>query len=350
MLNKSAFLIPLLLVCLIRFCYGEFVIGIYGVNNPKDIAALKEAGFNCIQTYRKEPEIINSLALEAEKQGVKLVAYPDNIIGSKYENRAQNYPICAWYLYDEPDVCRLQREKLNLLDKKTKKIFPNHKTTFVIGEGFTEYSYYDIADILMVDWYPVPHLPLESFGENIALAKQGLKIVGRDSTPLWGVVQLFDWREYKQYRDDNDRIGRFPTKDEIRFMSYDAIVNGVNGLFYFIYTSKGVPLPEVKPAEWKYFKEVTDELRFLSLSVLNGGKEINNPVEIKHPLRAKSFEYGDTMYTILVNPTPDNQTIPKYFYKQKIDVLFEKNSSLKEIIKKEKNNFYPYKVFVFRYD
>ena len=332
------------------FLFAEFTIGLYDVKTSTDIVNAKEAGFNCVQSYIHSPETINFLAEEATKNEMKLVVYPDKILqDKKYRTKVQSYPIRAWYLFDEPDVCCLSREKLISANETTKKIYPNIDTAFVIGEGFTDVPYYDIADILMVDWYPVPHLPLESFGENVALAKQGLVMAGKDTKELWAVVQIFDWKEHKQYRKDTDRIGRFPKKEEIRFMSYDAIFNGATGLFYFNCYSNDKPLYESKLKEWTKIVEVIQEMSFVG-EIIDNGKEIENPMEIEEPLKAKSFEYGGIKYTFIINPTAQRQTLPPLFFQPQFDVIYEKYTNLRKMLRKSKNNFQQYKVFAFRYE
>lgn len=331
------------------FLLAEFTIGLYGVKTSSDIVSAKEAGFNCVQSYISEPATINILAEEALKNDMKLVVYPTKIMSSKYKDAAKKYPIKAWYLFDEPDVWSCSREKLIALEKNTKKKYPDIPTVFVIGEGFTKVPYYDISDILMVDWYPVPHLPLESFGENVALAKQGLIMMEKEKKELWAVVQIFDWKEYKQYRKDDDRIGRFPKKEEIRFMSYDAILNGANGLFYFTCYSGGKPLPESRPKDWAKVVEVIQEMSFVG-EIIDNGKEIENPVEIKEPLKARSFEYGGIKYTFIINPTSQKQTLPTLFFQPQFDVMYEKSTNIKKIMSKSKKNFQPYTVFSFRYE
>ncbi|MBO7612133.1 MAG: hypothetical protein J6T23_08005 [Elusimicrobia bacterium] len=332
-----------------NFLFAEFTIGLYGVKTSSDVVLAKEAGFNCVQTYISEPATINLLAEEAMKNDIKLVVYPTKIMTSKYKEKAKNYPIKAWYLFDEPDVWKISREKLISLNTNVKKIYPDIQTTFVLGQGFPSVPYYDIADILMVDWYPVPHLPLESFGENIALAKQGLIMMGEEEKELWAVVQLFDWKEYKQYRKDEDRIGRFPKKEEIKFMSYDAIFNGATGLFYFTCYSEGKPLSEAKPKDWIKTVEVIQEMSFVG-EIIDNGKEIENPIEIKEPLKAKSFEYGGIKYTFVMNPTSKRQSLPSLFFQPQFDIMYEKSTNIKKIMRQAKNNLQPYSVLAFRYE
>lgn len=322
----------------------DFVLGIYGVNNPEDIAVVKEAGFNTIQTYKKDIATIIALSNEAKKQNIKIVASPQEFFKKFDTKTVFDIPVRAWYLYDEPDVNKISRDTLNDLDNKTKHFFPEHKTAFVIGQGKTEISFYDIADILMVDWYPVPHLKLESLGKEIALAKNELAKTGFKNKPLWAVIQIFDWKEFKQYRPDNDRIGRFPTKDEIRFMSYDAILNGATGLFYFIYTSNGIALPKSKPENWQDIKDVVTELSKIK-TIIENGSEIDTP-QIYRPLKIKTYLYENMTYLILINPNDKYVKIHKDFLKSNIKVLFNKQTKLKKIIKK--SMLPPYSVWILK--
>lgn len=325
------------------FSYSEFPIGIYGVDNPEDIASVKQAGFNCIQTYKKDIKTIRALAAEAKKYGIKLLVYPYNFIGSKYEKEAESYPLLAWYLYDEPDVWKISRENLDALNEKVKNTFKKHKTAFVIGQGLTETQYYDAADILLVDWYPVPHLPLESLGKNISYARQSLNAVGRYKTPVWAVIQMFDWKEYKQYRPDDKRIGRFPNKNEIRFMSYDAVFNGASGLFYFIYTSNGKPLPESKPDKWKDISEIISEISYVS-EIFSKGSEIENIVKVQEPLKAKSFIYSGMIYVFILNPTSYFLKMPEISFKSEILYLYEGY-----VFKEGQYLCLPYNICIFKY-
>ena len=254
-------LLSTLLLCISLPLAGrEFPLCLYGVNNPSDLKLVKKAGFTCIQTYKTNPEQLDALAKEAQKQGLKVVFYPNKVLDTEYQQKAKQWPILAWYLVDEPDVNKWSRERTQQAHDTTKKAWPQHSTTLVIGQGKTKIPFYDIPDIMMMDWYPVPHLPLTSFGDNVRYVKEGLAKTAMQDHPIWGVVQIFDWKRFKQYRPDNDRIGRFPTTDEIRFMSYDGILNGATGLFYFIFTHQGDILPKSAPAYWKRVKTTVREL------------------------------------------------------------------------------------------
>jgi hypothetical protein len=230
-------------------------------------------------------------------------------LNTPYQEQAKSWPVLAWYLVDEPDVKQWSRERVTQLHQQAKLAFPNHSTTLVIGQGKTKIPFYDIPDAMMVDWYPVPHLPLTSFGNQVRYTQEEMKKAGVQTHPLWGVVQIFDWKNFKQYRPDNDRIGRFPTEDEIRFMSYDGILNGATGLFYFIFTHQGDILPKSAPQYWKQVRAVTRQLAQFR-PVLEQGTPIENPFPISAPLVMKSWQYKRQRYSVLLNTSAQEYPLP----------------------------------------
>ena len=313
-----------LLACSAAGYAGEFPICMYGVNNPQDVPTLKKAGFSCFQTYRREPELLNQLAQAAQKEGMKTLFYPWLMLDeNKFVQEAQHWPVLAWYLVDEPDVARWSRERVAKSHTRSKEAFPNHPTAIVVGQGKTAVPFYDLSDVFMVDWYPVPHLPLTSLGDQVALARAEIQKTDCPDKPLWAVVQLFDWKEYKQYRPDNDRIGRFPTQEELRFMSYDAIMNGATGLFYFIFTTDGKPLPSARPEYWARIVPVTQEISSFR-PVLEGGKVVKNPVSAAKAgvLELKTWKYAGDKYTLVLNPMDSAQPVPAKLLKKKYQPLF----------------------------
>ena len=319
----------LVITLLLLSCYASaehFPICMYGVNDSVYIPLLKQAGFNCIRPYHKVPEKLADIAQTAKDNGMELVIYSNQVVASPNQQAAKDWPMLAWYLVDEPDVHKWSRERVIEVYKKSKEIFPNHQTALVIGEGKTKVPYYDLADNLMVDWYPVPHLPLTSFGDNVQLAKEGQASMGVGERPLWGVVQAFNWREFKQHRPDNDRIGRFPTEEEIRFMSYDGIINGATGLFYYTFVTEGSTLPDKQPEWWKRVIAVTQELNRL-LPVLENGKIVENPFTVNEPLAAQTRLYKKYKYIILLNRSDKPVDVPKSLLKRKYELLIDGTKS-----------------------
>ena len=294
---------------------------LYGVNDAKYLKTIKKAGFNCVQTYSKDLDFLKILAEEAVRNDIKILIFPYPIIENDFQSEAAKWPILAFYLYDEPDVDKKSNAYLKGLDAQTKKHFPEHKTAFVVGKAAHAKPYCDTADILMADWYPVPHLPLSSFGEQIKEAKEILKECGVPDKPLWGVVQAFDWREYKQYRPDDQRIGRFPTTEEMRFMAYDALMEGAEGLLFFTFNSNSVPLPKSKPEHWKRIKKVAKELS-KTMPLFESGTKAPAPLEGNNNFKAQRRIYKGYYYDIILNISEQEGELPAEFSDKKYKILY----------------------------
>ena len=281
---------------------GDFPLCFYGIGGPQELAVLKQGGFNCFATYVQDPERLAGLAAEAKKLDLKMVAYPDRVIDSAYAKEAKRWPMLAWYLYDEPEVRKLPLAELEKLDKRVKDWSPKQKTVFVMGEGVASFTYGGVADALMVDWYPVPHLRLESVGEQVSMLKAGaaIKDAARQDKPAWAVLQAFDWIGYPQRR--KPAVGGFPTFDQVRFMTYLSIARGAEGIFYFMYTGPdGIPLP-ARPERWGIYQRIAAELNAL-MPVLKKGKPGVLPPGLDVNLASRAIKQGGRNYLILLNPT-----------------------------------------------
>lgn len=216
----------------------EFPVGFFGVNTPAEAKAVAAEGFDAVQSYQTEPAPVAALAAETRRQGQLLLVSPDALMAAGAD--AREFPATSWYIQDEPDVNGVTPAQLAEHDKKVKAWAPKSPTAFVVGDGRKAKDYPGTADAIMVDWYPVPHLPLESAGDHVRLTAEAAG--GRK---VWAVLQAMDWRDFPQKDPKAKRIGRFPDMAEIRFMSYDAVLNGAQGVWYFVYsTAPGVNLSQ----------------------------------------------------------------------------------------------------------
>ena len=299
---KTAFLFLSLFAAAPLLAGEDMPVCMYGIGKPAELQILKQAGFNCFQTYEQSPELLAALAAEAVKLGLEMVAMPDKVIGSAYDKNARNWPILAWYLFDEPEVHNLPLDELLKLDQRVKDWSPGQRTVFVISEGVEAFTYGGAADALMVDWYPVPHLELGSVGQQVTLAREGAKALDekKPDKAVWAVLQAFDWMEYPQIRAK--KVGGFPTFGQVRFMTYLALARGAKGIFYFKYSSAdGVPLAD-RPERWGIYERMAAELARIG-PVFTKGRQIDPPAGLSPGLSAIAFKKGWHEYLVLLNPT-----------------------------------------------
>lgn len=304
-----------------------FPIGLFAVHDPAALAMLRQEGFNAIQAYPHEPEKLEALAKEAQRQDMRLLAHPHSLVESG--KPPPRWPMAAWYLRDEPDVFKEPAKSLADFEAKVKAWDPATPTTFVVGDGRAAPTYGHIADILMVDWYPVPHLQLSSVGDHVRWTMEAGK-----GKPVWAVLQAFDWKWSRQRRPNKDRIGRFPTSAEIRFMSYLSLIEGARGLWYFAYApGEGIILSE-RVELWILLTRVTRELAQLR-PILADGTDLGKMPDLPAGMMGRTWKKGRRLYHALINTVETSKPLPARFTDRNQRPLFERRRWIKDLLKEE---------------
>lgn len=328
-----------------RASASRFPIGIYNVGDPKHLKNLSEDGFDSFYAAAPDAETLQRLSREARKRGMRMITSPHPFRQGPV-SQTRGWPMDAWYLQDEPDVNGTSAETLADWSAAVRKWDPERLQTFVIGQGAAAAKYGKIADILMLDWYPVPHLKLESVAQQIDLAYSHMP----RGKPLWMVIQAFDWREEKQRDPGKPVQGRFPTHAEIRLMSYQAVVHGAKGLFYFrLHKPSGGTLFDA-PELWQAVARVSREIKALQ-PILEKGKVVQLPyAPYINSVEARTWHYRGRDYAIVLNGRGDVlRKIPDEFLSGRWRPLFETRRDPRDLLKKVGSAWYlpPYRVLVF---
>jgi hypothetical protein len=130
--------------------------------------------------------------------------------------------LLGWYISDEPNGTNISPGQLEDIYKTVKSIDPWHPVSIVFMAPFiSSKDYVNSLDIVMADPYPVPKLPVSIVG-NIA---GQLENEFNGNKPLWIVPQAFGGGEIWE---------REPTLQEIRSMTWQAIIKGATGIQYFV--------------------------------------------------------------------------------------------------------------------
>lgn len=129
--------------------------------------------------------------------------------------------LLAWYMSDEPVGQGVEPGKLKKYYKLIKELDPYHPVTIVFMTPSKALEYTEMMDIVMSDPYPIPN---GSVTEVEKITRQ-LYDEFYPQKPVWIVPQAFGGNEWWQ---------REPTPQELRVMTYLAIINGAKGIQYFI--------------------------------------------------------------------------------------------------------------------
>ncbi len=233
-------------------------LGIYGVNSTNDFAAVKAAGFNLI-TGPADRAYLDA----ARRHGLKVLAAPNTSAGPGFNpararqaiRQFDGHPaLWAWYLIDEPDLHEISPDHVKHAQRFVKSLAPTKPTALVLFQGYEARDYANLTDLLLVDRYPIPWLPLANFGQHIQMARLALP----PDRPLLAVIQAFDWSCFPELLP-GERNLRPPTEVELRCMTYDALARGANGLFYYAYDDGRWKIRE-HPATWDALTRVVAEV------------------------------------------------------------------------------------------
>lgn len=235
-----------------------YPVGIYAARTTNDQASVRLAGFNLV-AGPAEKGYLDS----ARRLGLKVLAAPGTFAGPKFSAqrarqavvRFDSHPaLWAWYLIDEPDLHRVSPGDVKRAHGFFKRIGARKPTALVLYQGGEAVNYATTVDLVLVDRYPIPWLPLANFPQHMRLADAAT----RGRRPLIAVIQAFDWRFYPELLPGKSNL-RPPTYSELRCMTYCALARNAAGLFYYCYDDGTWKMSE-HPEVWRDLQIVVAEV------------------------------------------------------------------------------------------
>ena len=265
----------------------EFVLGLYQV--PKHEGALREAseaGFNLINRSATRAAYDEAHALGLSGWSALGSLPPSNRTEAEARMRQtieslRDHPaLLCWETEDEPTLVwkeplkiRTPAAQINDTAAFIRKLDPdhslylNHQPANLVS---TLQAYNPAADIVATDIYPViPRGIREMYalwpdgrqGDllNDTLSQVGqyadkMRAVAGPQRAVFMVLQGFAWEMLRE-KDRDPAMVLYPTAAQLRFMAWQAVVHGVNGLIWWglSYTPPEAPL-------WNDLKTVVREL------------------------------------------------------------------------------------------
>jgi hypothetical protein len=234
----------------------KFVLGLYQPPpGPDGLRAAADAGCALVQGHA-DRAFLDSVHANGLKCWVATGSDPDRI--RKIVADLGNHPaILFWETEDEPSYQwnkpgpRVTPERIKAAYALLKKLDParliylNHGPTNLVS---TLQSYNPGGDILATDIYPViPHGIRELYGlwptgRQGDLADTHISQVGRyadkiravagPSLATFMVLQAFAWENLRE-KDRDAAMVMYPTREQLRFMAWQAVVHGTNGILWW---------------------------------------------------------------------------------------------------------------------
>jgi len=223
-------------------------LGMYASRIDADMLAKYTNGvFNCIMLYsatRDQLDVAQAAGLNVI-YSVKDMVWSGSHVRKGCETRekslkaireaveaAKNHPaLLAWYVNDESPESQIAA--LREVNAMIHELDPDHPTWAVTDKPWHARPFLGTYDCLGMDPYPIGN---NRGGIDIAAgwaleARRGFF----DTVPMWHVPQAFNWKWYRRTSQNPEH--RFPTRQELDSMFWQAIAAGANGLVPYAFHS-----------------------------------------------------------------------------------------------------------------
>ena len=261
-----------------------FPIGLYNVQ-PEELGMLAQMGFNCAGPYLvATPEYV----AEAKKHGMRLISNGRRGQDQLAPNAAESATILAHYMYDEPQPESAPELRSACLEKAAADLY--HPTCGCNNLHHEHYT--DVADIMMVDAYPMP-------GEFDVIVDRMTAAVGamKGRRPVWYIPQAFARLGYAHAGATIER-SREPTYDELRAATWLGIALGARGVVFYSCRIQTFTIRHGFPDLWRALGHTVAELRALHDVLLWPSAEVKSSDKDVH---AAAMKLGDRVFVIAVN-------------------------------------------------
>jgi hypothetical protein len=303
-----------------------FPLGWYGNASESQAREIADSPFNCLLDYgtNRKPKAQMLAYLDMlQEQGLKLIyclndVYPtatyygnsdwegvrgNEVIAQAVVEAYRDHPaLLAWYLNDE--LPKSMAPRMEEYYQRVRAADPNHPCYIVLCVMPELRHFLGTTDVMGVDPYPIPQSPVSKVSDWMEWSNEATG--GR--MPTWLVPQAFAWYQHNPRGSDRGRvpseedlrIGRAPTREESRCMTYLALAHGAKGLVYWCYYNMRV-LPQYEEM-WGWMKAIGEEVKALSPVLLS--PEDLGPVSTQPEtlaLHTKLRRHEGRLYLIAVN-------------------------------------------------
>jgi len=368
------------LVSMLIILVLAFPIGLYAFPGGRSDDAIwkeaSEAGFNFViskkpgkygmYTAREVPEIKEGdmrLSFMSIPMGDRSIL--DKLRNFIRANEGDTTVVC-WLAPDEPSWFGPPAELLEFGYKAIRSM--SRKPVWLnCGPSYTEMvhfsyprAYMRTCDIFSEDIYPIPDGKLKRgqgynkyaylVGEHTRRLVELASIDGVQKNAVWMVLQGFGWSDLKEKGNPSDFVP--PTRHELRFMVYDAIVNGATGILFW-----GVHKYTTDSKIWKNLKSMATELNSIYELLTCPLRIRYNEIKADNDQIKLMVKYlGGNVYILAVNErnTPTKQvrftTGDGDSRLSKVEVLFENRTISPGADKSWSDDFAGYDVHLYKTD
>jgi hypothetical protein len=294
-----------------------FPLGLYYIDfdlpgskiNSQKIAAINQifqAGFNTVHLsitpYDQNIEAYRNVLKETEKLGIYVInENPVNLDRKTLiKSLKSQSSLLGWNIGDDVNLYFKPKQLLNV-HRQVKEINPHLFTYISMFDSRKEVikPYLNTSDLVGMQSYPISNRPINSTYTEI---KNVVDLSKRENGgAVIANLQAFQWYEPDKF----GKAQRLPTFQEVKNMTYQALLAGAKGIIYYAYRDDVWSLPD-HPELWRGVKSLVPEIKTLIPILLNGkAQEINTG--LAHIL-AGTWVCKDQTIAMVINTSETQQT------------------------------------------
>lgn len=267
----------------------------------KDMQDIAKAGFNTIHASATEVNSYKQFLDEAARLGIYVLSEEGIGLLNMINSFKQKPAVLGWSIADDVDNGKLAPQEVLKLHQQAKLADPYH-LTYISGYSNKIKKFGNCADVVAMQSYPIGNGndEISSTYDRVSLAHNA--VIPHEKA-LYANVQAFAWQNKKQ---EGTHPIRVPTLDEVRNMTYQALLAGAKGIIYYTYHDGYWHLPSY-PALWSGIKTLVPEIKAISSLVLNGVLNTIN-IETKNVI-AGIWTQKNQGLIVIINLSYDRQEV-----------------------------------------
>jgi len=228
----------------------------------QDIAA---AGFNTIHASATNLDDYGEFLDEAERLGVYVLTEQNSIGLLNLINAfKQKLAVLGWSMADDVDNGKWSVDNLLKSYQQAKKADPNH-ITYVSGYSNKIKQFANCSDVIARQSYPIKWRKPEELAATYSDILDTREVAAQFNRSTYANLQTYNWQSHSSKYDG----AQAPTFQEVRNMTYQALLAGTKGILYYSYHDSSWHLPD-HPDLWDGVKSLVPEIKAISSFVLNG--------------------------------------------------------------------------------
>lgn len=232
------------------------------LNALRDIAA---AGFNTIHASASNLSDYGGFLDEAERLGVSVLTEYGGDALDLVNTFKNSSAVLGWNIADDVDNGKMTPNDVMKAHQKVKASDPTH-LTYVSGYSDQIGQFANRSDVVAMQSYPIEVGEKEEISAIYAAVSIARDAAAKSNQIVYANLQTFNWatvmpQEYQGTRQ--------PTFDEVRNMTYQALLAGAKGIIYYTYHDQSWHLPNQADL-WESMKSLPPEINAISPLLLNG--------------------------------------------------------------------------------